>query len=164
VSRRRLRLREIPRKTNRTLLTGCALRSIAFVALGVPMARPPILEGLPQALARLLSDLALLGDVVEREDHLPPDQQEDWQSAEAAIGRRGQPARRSRPPTRARATRSTRASTSGSKMKRSRRSRSRAIIRSRSTALCRRPKSTSATSTALITSSRTTRPAWTLLP
>ena len=54
-------------------------------------ARACVLERLPQALARLVSDRPLHRDISDRARVVPPDQQEDRQPAAAAAGRRGHP-------------------------------------------------------------------------
>src|SRR5437899_704801 len=67
-----------------------AARSIPlrFVLLRIGVCRGPsrVLERLPEALARLVSDLAIPGDVRTGEDQLPSVQQEDRQSHQIPQG------------------------------------------------------------------------------
>ena len=127
--------------------------------VGVSRGAASLLEGLSQALARLVPDRAAHRDQRFGARRVPPDQQGHRQPAAPAARRRGdaRAGRRRRQGARLRTRQGP--VHPGRGRGDSTRSRSRATTRSRSTSSCRTPGSTSAISTRPTTSRRTMRSA-----
>jgi len=163
VSRRRLRLREIPRKLFELYLP--AARCGGFVCVRSPHGAPPYWKGYLKLFPRLLSDLALFGDVVGREDHLPARlTRKTGNRLRQQTGRRGH-----RREGRGRRQGQGHEVDKGVYLRiedeeiEANRDREQST-RSRSTGSCRKPRSTSATSTALLPHPERQGRLWTLLP